>query len=404
MSQEKLVVLGVTGGISAYKSAEIIRQLIKSGFGVKVVMTKNAGEFITPLTLQTLSKNPVITDMFTPYYKEEIEHISLSDELDLLLVAPATANIIGKFANGIADDFLSTLFLSVDRPIVIAPAMNEKMYANEVQQQNIAKLKGLGVEFVDPEKGELACDTIGWGRLADVEKIIKKVLEVIGTGEELLGKKVMVTAGPTQEPIDSVRFLSNPSSGKMGYALAKEAKRRGAEVILISGPTHLEKPSGMEFVSVRTAKEMRKAAMDYFDRADIIIKAAAVSDFRPKKSVPKKIKKEREELRLDLERTPDILEEMGQKKGKRILVGFAAETEDMIENAKEKIRKKNLDLIVANDVSRRDTGFQSDVNKAFLISKNGKVKELPVMRKSLLAREVFDAVVKMLSDKKKKRK
>lgn len=399
MLKEKLIILGVTGGIAAYKSAEIIRGLIKLGASVKVIMTKNANEFITPLTLQTLSKNPVICDMFSPYQKEEIEHIYLSEELDLLLVAPATANIIGKFANGIADDFLSTLFLSIDKPIVIAPAMNEKMYANTTVRHNIDKLRANGVEIIDPGYGELACDTVGWGRLADEETIIKKVVDVLNKKKDLLNKKVMITAGPTQEPIDSVRFLTNPSSGKMGYALAKEAKRRGGEVILISGPTHLMKPVDIDLISIRTAEEMREVAMDNFSNADIVIKASAVSDFRPKKSVSHKIKKESENIVLELERTPDILEEMGSKKGNKILIGFAAETENFIENAKEKIKRKNLDLVVANDVSKKDIGFQSDLNKAFLIYKNGEIKDLPVMTKELLAKEILDSIIEIIQDK-----
>ncbi|HUU49694.1 MAG TPA: bifunctional phosphopantothenoylcysteine decarboxylase/phosphopantothenate--cysteine ligase CoaBC [Nitrospinota bacterium] len=399
MIKEKLIVLGVTGGIAAYKSAEIIRGLIKLGARVKVVMTKNAKEFITPLTLQTLSKNPVICDMFSLDYKEEIEHISLPEELDLLLVAPATANIIGKFANGIADDFLSTLFLSIDRPIIIAPAMNEKMYANKTVRHNIDKLRANGIEIIDPGYGELACDTVGWGRLADEETIIKKVEDVLKRKQDLLNKKVMITAGPTQEPMDSVRFLTNLSSGKMGYALAKEAKRRGAEVILISGPTHLMKPHDIDLISIRTAEEMRKEAMDNFNNADIVIKASAVSDFRPKKSVSHKIKKESENIVLELERTPDILEEMGSKKGNKILIGFAAETENIIKNAKEKIKRKNLDLVVANDVSKKDIGFQSDLNKAFLIFRDGEIKDLPVMTKELLAKEILDSTIKIIQDK-----
>lgn len=398
MIKEKLIVLGVTGGIATYKSAEIIRGLIKLGARVKVVMTKNAKEFITPLTLQTLSKNPVICDMFSLDYKEEIEHISLSEELDLLLVAPATANIIGKFANGIADDFLSTLFLSIDRPIIIAPAMNEKMYANKTVRHNVDKLRANGIEIIDPGYGELACDTVGWGRLADEETIIKKVEDVLKRKQDLLNKKVMITAGPTQEPMDSVRFLTNLSSGKMGYALAKEAKRRGAEVILISGPTHLMKPHDIDLISIRTAEEMRKEAMDNFNNADIVIKASAVSDFRPKKSVSHKIKKESENIVLELERTPDILEEMGSKKGNKILIGFAAETENIIKNAKEKIKRKNLDLVVANDVSKKDIGFQSDLNKAFLIFRDGEIKDLPVMTKELLAKEILDSTIKIIQD------
>jgi len=399
MIKEKLIVLGVTGGIAAYKSAEIIRRLIKLGARIKVVMTKNAREFITPLTLQTLSKNPVICDMFSLDYKEEIEHISLSEELDLLLVAPASANIIGKFANGIADDFLSTLFLSIDRPIIIAPAMNEKMYANKTVRHNIDKLRANGIEIIDPGYGELACDTVGWGRLADEETIIKKVEDVLKRKQDFLNKKVMITAGPTQEPMDSVRFLTNLSSGKMGYALAREAKRRGAEVILISGPTHLMKPHDIDLISIRTAEEMRKEAMDNFNNVDIVIKASAVSDFRPKKSVSHKIKKESENIVLELERTPDILEEMGSKKGNKILIGFAAETENIIKNAKEKIKRKNLDLVVANDVSKKDIGFQSDLNKAFLIFRDGEIKDLPVMTKELLAKEILDSTIKIIQDK-----
>jgi phosphopantothenoylcysteine decarboxylase / phosphopantothenate---cysteine ligase len=401
MLKGKLIILGVTGGIAAYKACEIVRRLVKLGAAVKVVMTKNAAEFITPLTLQTLSKNPVICDMFTPYQREEIEHISLSDELDLLLVAPATANIIGKFANGVADDFLSTLFLSVTKPVVVAPAMNEKMYAHRVVKENFEKLKTMGVEIVEPGYGELACDTVGYGRLADEDLIISKVDEILKKKLDLHHKKILITAGPTQEPIDHVRFLSNPSSGKMGHALAKEAKKRGADVILVEGPTDLPPPPGIELVSVQTAEQMRDAAMKHYKDVDVVIKAAAVSDFRPKRTASGKIKKEKENLKLELMRTPDILKEMGSKKGDQILIGFAAETGDLIKNAKEKIKKKNLDLIVANDVSRKDTGFKSNSNKAIIIYRNGKTKDLPVMTKELLAKEILDCVLSLVNRKRK---
>lgn len=401
MLKGKLIILGVTGGIAAYKACEIVRRLVKLGAAVKVVMTKNAAEFITPLTLQTLSKNPVICDMFTPYQREEIEHISLSDELDLLLVAPATANIIGKFANGFADDFLSTLFLSVTKPVVVAPAMNKNMYAHRVVKENFEKLKTMGVEIVEPGYGELACDTVGYGRLADEDVIISKVGEILKKKLDLHHKKILITAGPTQEPIDRVRFLSNPSSGKMGHALAKEAKKRGADVILVEGPTNLPPPQGIERVSVRTAEEMRDAAMKHYKNVDVVIKAAAVSDFRPKRTASGKIKKEKEDLKLELMRTPDILGEMGSEKGDQILIGFAAETGELIKNAKEKIKKKNLDLIVANDVSRKDTGFKSDSNKAIIIYRNGKTKDLPVMTKERLAKEILDSALSLVNRKRK---
>jgi phosphopantothenoylcysteine decarboxylase/phosphopantothenate--cysteine ligase len=401
MIKGKLIILAVTGGIAAYKSAEIARKLIKSGARVKVVMTKNATEFITPLTMQTLSKNPVITDMFSPHEREEIEHISLSDELDLLLVAPATADIIGKFATGIADDFLSTLFLSVDKPVAVAPAMNKRMYSHRVVQENLARLRDMGVEIIDPGYGELACEAVGYGRLADEEVILKRVADILGKNQDLSKKKIIVTAGPTEEPIDRVRFISNPSSGRLGYALALEAGKRGAEVILIHGPSRLPDPDDIKTIAVRTAEEMRKAVLKHFDSADIVIKAAAVSDFRPKKYVSQKIKKNKGNMTLELERTPDILEELGSKKRKKILVGFAAETENLIVNAKKKIKKKNLDLIVANDVSRSDSGFSSESNKALLIYPGGETRDLPLMSKELLAREIIDCVVKMMKKRRK---
>lgn len=386
------IVLGVSGGIAAYKAVELLRLLTREGAAVNVIMTSNAQKFVTSLTFQTLSGRRVVTDMFSPFAEADIEHISLADKGELLAIAPATANIIGKYAHGIADDFLSTFLLSFCRTVIVAPAMNPNMFVNQVVQENIQILKKRGVYFVEPEWGEMACKVTGQGRLASPEAIFLEILKKLNLKNDFAEKTIIVTAGPTQEPIDAVRFISNLSSGKMGYALAKRAKERGARVVLISGPSHLLPPPGVDFVPVVTALEMKQAVMSHYEKADIIIKSAAVSDFRPKKFSPQKIKKNDASLLLELEKNPDILAEMGAIKGNKILIGFAAETENLREYALGKLKEKNLDMIVANDVSRQDIGFGSDYNSVKIVFRNGKMEELPRMLKDELADAILSRV------------
>jgi phosphopantothenoylcysteine decarboxylase / phosphopantothenate---cysteine ligase len=386
----KKILLGVSGGIAAYKAAELIRLLRKEGCTVHVAMTRNATEFITPLTLQALSGNPVWVDTFQLGLEQEIGHIRLVDDADLFLVAPATANIIGKAASGIADDMLSTLLCVASRiPVVFAPSMNVHMYENPITQENIEKLKRVGRDVVEPDVGELACGHQGVGRLADLETIVEEVLFRLST-RDLQGERILVTAGPTQEEIDPVRFLSNPSSGKMGFALARAAARRGAHVTLVTGPTNCTNPLRVKVVSVKSAEQMRAGVLEAFPDTTAVLMTAAVSDYRPVRKAPQKIKKNVAELRLDLEQTPDILRELGTRKGERILIGFAAETESLVQHAEEKLKKKNLDLIVVNDVSRTDIGFQSEQNQVKILAQDGECTELPLMTKEELAHRILD--------------
>lgn len=404
MDSTRKILLGVTGGIAAYKAAEIIRLLIKKEFEVHVVMTRNAVQFITPLTLQALSGNPVWTDTFHLDRECEIGHIHLVDMSGLLLVAPATANILGKTATGIADDLLSTMLCVATRiPVLFAPSMNVNMYNNPITQENIKKLKKFGYGFIEPEEGELACGYEGVGRLADPEEIVEQVLFRLSP-KDLQGERILVTAGPTEEAVDPVRFLSNPSSGKMGFALARAAAQRGADVTLVTGPTYCRVPARVNCIPVRSAEQMREAVMREFPDSTAVLMAAAVSDYRPVQKARQKIKKKDAAINLKLEKTPDILLELGEKKGPRILIGFAAETESITRHAKEKLNKKNLDLIVANDVSRRDIGFQSEKNQAKFITKNGKIEELPLMEKQILAHKILDRIPVLRKGAHKKRK
>jgi phosphopantothenoylcysteine decarboxylase/phosphopantothenate--cysteine ligase len=405
MSQElplegKTIVLGVTGSIAAFKAVDILRRLTKAGADVVPIMTRAACHFIGPLTFQTLSRQPVMLDEESFRSSDpRMKHIWMAELGDVVLVAPATADIIGKYANGIADDLLSTFLLTTIAPVVLAPAMEPNMYSNPIVQGNLARLKSIGVEVIDPEHGVLASGKIGQGRLAEPEHIVTRVAERLtasGTPQDLQGRTVLVTAGPTQEPLDTVRFLSNPSSGKMGYAIAQAAQERGAEVILVSGPTNLTPPQGVRSWQIRTAMEMYEAVLRAYEKVDIVIKAAAVSDYRPKQAVPYKIKKTDEAQVVELMRNPDILAELGQRKGKRILVGFAAETEDLLANAQKKVQAKNLDLIIANDVGRSETGFGSDENKILILHADGRVEDLPQMSKHKLAHEILDRVVERL--------
>jgi phosphopantothenoylcysteine decarboxylase/phosphopantothenate--cysteine ligase len=400
MLKGKEIVLGVTGGIAAYKAAEFVRLLVKDEVNVHVVMTENAQKFITPLTFQTLSGNPVVTDPFALLEDAKIGHIALADLAELVVILPATANIIGKIANGIADDFLSTMVMATKAPILFVPSMNANMWENKALQKNIQILLDRGYYLLEPGEGELACHWYGRGRLPELSEVLEKI-EDIFSEKDLKAERFLITAGPTQEPIDPVRFITNPSSGKMGYALAKMAKRRGAEVILVAGPTDLPPPRrDIQWVPVRSAEEMRKAVLDHLEGSSVVIKAAAVSDFRSKVISQKKIKKENSNLTLDLKRTKDILEELGKKKGDRILVGFAAETEDLIAHAKEKLKKKNLDFIVVNDLTKPGAGFALDTNQVKLLFPSGEVKDLPLMTKEKVSQFILDDVVRLLKKKK----
>lgn len=396
MLKGKKIILGVTGGIAAYKAAELVRELVRAGAEVCVVMTRSAQAFITPLTFQTLSGNKVTTELFSLIEESEIGHIALADRAELLVIAPATANIIGKIAGGIADDMLTTIVMATKAPVLLAPAMNVHMWENPICQENIQKLRSRGFHFIDPEAGDLACGYEGKGRLAEIPAIVEEIRSILSP-KDLSGETLLVTAGPTEEPIDPVRFLSNRSSGKMGFAVARAARRRGAQVILVSGPSALPVPSGVKFIPVRTAAEMREVVLGNLPGVSVLVMAAAVSDYRPKGTSPEKIKKSRAELTLPLELNPDILHEAGQRKEKRILIGFAAETESLLANARKKLEEKNLDLIVANDVRLPGAGFQVDTNVVKLIDRSGKVEELPLMSKEDLADCVLDRVLLLRS-------
>ncbi len=396
MLRGREIILGVTGGIAAYKAVEILRLMVKSGANVSVVMTANAQRFVHPRTFQTLSRNRVATEMFPEQAAVEENHISWAAKADLALVAPATANIIGKYATGIADDFLSTFLLATRSPVIMAPAMNHNMYLHPVVQANMEKLRNLGVQFVEPETGELAMEgEYGTGRLANPQKIFEFVEQLLSRRGVMAGKKVVVTAGPTQEPIDAVRHISNRSSGKMGFAIARAAAERGAEVALISGPTWLKPPQGVKFLPVTTALEMRDSVFENLETADILVKSAAVVDFRPRKQTREKIKKEKADLTLELERNPDILAEVGSRKGNLILVGFAAETDKLMEYGKKKLTDKNLDFIVINDIGNSEIGFASDDNKVVIMDRNGGVEELPRMPKEKLAEHILDRILNL---------
>lgn len=386
------IVLGISSSISIYKSCEIIRQFQKKDYEVQVIMTKNASRMISPLLFSALSGRKVYVDPLDEDSSERISHISLAQETSLLLIAPATANIIGKFASGVADDFLSTIFMVVRCPVLIAPAMNEAMYYHRQTQQNIQKLKAYGVKFVDPEKGYLACQEEGWGRLAAVEKIVEEGIGLIHQTQSLKGITVLVTAGPTREFLDPVRFLTNPSSGKMGYELAEEARRRGADVVLVSGPTHLIPPFGVKLEKIETAEEMEKKVIKHFQKSDIVIMAAAVSDFKFDDTQKKKIKKQEGEEKLRIVQTRDVLKRLGQKKGKKILVGFAAETENIVKNALQKIKEKNLDLIVANNVLEEGIGFESDFNQVNIIYPDGKTIQTEKRSKREISQIILDKI------------
>ena len=401
MLKGKKIVLGVTGGIAAYKAAEFVRLLVKAEADVHVVMTQNAQKFITPLTFQTLSGNPVVTDPFALLEDAEIGHIALADLAELVVILPATANIIGKIANGIADDFLSTMVMATRASVLFVPSMNVNMWQNKALQRNIETLLERGYHLLEPGEGELACHWYGKGRLPELTEVIEK-MEDLFSPKDLRGEQILITTGPTQEPIDPVRFVTNRSSGKMGYALAKMAGRRGAEVILISGPVSLPLPRrDIKLLPVRSAEEMKRAVLANLEGSSVVIMAAAVSDYRPRVVSERKIKKGDFDTSLALERTEDILGKLGKRKGARILVGFAAETEDLIANAQKKLKGKNLDLIVANDVTKPGAGFGSDTNQVKILYASGGVKDLPVMSKEEVSQVILDDVVSLLKRKNK---
>ncbi len=399
MLHGKCLLLGVTGGIAAYKAAEVLRLLIKAGADVHVIMTQSARQFVTPLTFQTLSGHPVHTEMFNLVQEQEIGHISLADRADLVLIAPATANVIGKIANGIADDLLTTTIMATRAKVLFAPAMNTNMWQNPLYQMNQQRLEQLGYQFIEPVYGDLACGWQGQGKLPDPEAIVTAVQGCLGPGD-LSGRTVLVTAGPTREELDPVRFLSNYSSGKMGYALATAARDRGARVILVSGPVSHPAPAGLTLIRVTSAQEMYEVVLEKAGEADVIIKAAAVADYRPVERATQKTKKgQTETLSVALQRNPDILAELGRRKEGQILVGFAAETDHLLEHARDKLQAKNLDMIVANDVTQNGAGFDADTNIVRLLTCDGQCEELPQMAKSAVASSILDRVAAMLSAK-----
>jgi len=389
--KNKQIILGVTGGIAAYKAVELLRLLTKAGADVHVIMTRSAQEFVTPLTFQTLSSNPVHTELFNLIAEREIGHIALADRADLFIVAPATANLIGKIASGIADDMLTTTVMATKAPVLIAPAMNVNMYTNPLYKDNEDKLRRYGYLFVPPEKGALACGWEGDGKLAAPESIFEAVMTTLSP-HDLVGQTIMITAGPTREELDPVRFISNHSSGKMGYALARAAQHRGARVILVSGPVQLPPPFGVELVAVTSAKEMHSAVMERVEGCSVIIKAAAVADYTPAQRHGEKIKKNSADLSLQLVKTPDILAELGTLNKRPLLVGFAAETGNLAEFATRKLHSKNADMIIANDVSQSDAGFNVDTNRVSLFFRDGRQKELELMSKDLLATVILDQI------------
>jgi len=386
------VIVGVTGGIAAYKAAELVRLLVKEGAVTRVAMTRHATKFVTPLTLETLSGNRVVADMWDPETRP-LDHITWGQESDLIILAPATANFIGKMAHGIGDDFLSTVVIAATARVLVCPSMNTQMYLSQAVQENLRILRARGYTIMEPGSGELACHTEGPGRLPEPEDIVEEARRLLSR-QDLSGLRILVTAGATLEPLDPVRYMSNRSSGKMGYALARAASMRGAKVTLVSGPTTLKPPRDVALSHVKTAEEMRRAVLAECQQYDVIIKAAAVLDWRPKETAAHKIKKGRGVQTLELVENPDILAELGCSRGNRrcVLVGFAAETQDLIANAQEKLKKKNLDLIVVNDVSREDAGFEADTNAVKIVYRDGPMEELPLMPKQEVADQLLDRV------------
>lgn len=390
----KNIVLGVTGGIAAYKAAQTASDLVKSGADVDVIMTKNACEFITPATFRAITKNPVTTDTFDEPKIYDINHIALAQKADAFLIAPATANIIGKIASGIADDMLSTTVAATNAPVIIAPAMNSGMYENPIVQSNIEKLKKFGYIFADPEEGRLACGDVGKGRLCGGDVLLEKICDAL-TKKDLLNKNILITAGPTHEYMDPVRYITNPSSGKMGYALARNAKRRGANVTLISGPVNIQPIDGVKIVNVISALQMYEEVIKCCETADIIVKSAAVGDFRPKGCSEHKLKKD-DVATIELEKNPDILSEVCKKAKNAVVVGFCMETRDLKRQAYEKLLRKGVDLIAANNIAEKNAGFAGDNNTVSIIDKNGKSDDLANMPKLELAKIIFDRALELI--------
>lgn len=403
MLSNKTIIVGVTGGIAAYKACDVVSKLKKLNANIHVIMTESACEFVQPMTFQTLSNNFVINDMFKEPKTWEVEHIELAKEADAFLIVPATANFIGKLAAGIADDMLTTTVMATRAPVIIAPAMNTNMYTNRIVQANMDKLGDLGYRFIDPASGRLACGDIGAGKLADVDDILAFIVDFFEKGSEakdLAGRKIMISAGPTIEAIDPVRYITNRSSGKMGYAIAKRAVARGAQVTLVSGKTDLEVPEGLaKFISIESADDLYENLVGEFDSNDVVIQSAAVADYKPKSYSDKKIKKKDSDLRIDLCRNKDIAQELGKIKGNKVLVGFAAETNDVLKNAAKKIKKKNLDFIVANDLTMQGAGFSTETNIVKIIEADGRIKEYPKLLKSEVGDIILDKVRDILENK-----
>ena len=393
MLSNKNIVLGVSGGIAAYKACELTSRLKKQNANIDVIMTKSAVEFVTPLTFQSLSLNQVVTDMFDKTKYWEIEHISLAKKADIIVLAPATANVIGKLVSGIADDMLTTTVMASKAIKLIAPAMNTNMYENVIVQKNIETLKHLGYYFLEPSEGRLACGDVGKGKMAEPKLIEEKIIELLLKKRDLEGKSVLVTAGPTREALDPIRFITNYSTGKMGFAIAEKAAARGAKVYLVAGPSNLPTPCGVDRYDVESALDMYGAVMKLMEKADIIIKNAAVADYRPAEISNEKIKKSEGELFIKLQRNPDILQELGKVKGHRVLIGFAMETQNLIENARAKVEKKNLDFIVANDLRTEGAGFAGDTNVVKIIDSQGNIEEVSLMSKSELADIILDKAI-----------
>ena len=396
MLTNKTIVLGITGGIAAYKAVDIASKLTQAGANVRVIMTKSALEFITPLTFESITGNAVVTDMFQTNAEHRINHVALSEIADVIVIAPATANIIAKIACGIADDMLACTVLATKAPIIISPSMHTNMYENSITQENIAKLKERGFTIIEPSAGRLASGGYGTGRLPDTEVILGAIQQALGKSGNLKGKRIVVTAGGTQEDIDPVRYIGNRSSGKMGYAIAAAARDRGANVTLITTPTAIAIPEGIKTVTVRSALQMKDAVVKATAKADVLLMAAAVADYTPKTTAKQKIKKGAGGLTLELVKTPDIISEV---KGKFLKIGFAAETQNLLANAKKKLASKGLDMIVANDVTSKGSGFGTDTNKVTLISKDGKQESLPLMSKREVAEKLMDRVGKMIGKK-----
>lgn len=403
MLSNKTIVVGVTGGIAAYKACDVVSKLKKLNANIHVVMTESACEFVNPMTFQTLSNNFVINDMFKEPKTWEVEHIELAKKADAFLIVPATANFIGKLASGIADDMLTTTVMATRAQVIVAPAMNTNMYTNKIVQDNIHKLSDLGYMFIEPTSGRLACGDIGPGKLADVDDIIKYVVtffEEKSTDKDLVGRKIMISAGPTIEAIDPVRYITNRSSGKMGYAIAKRAVARGAKVTLVSGKTDLDIPKGLaKFIAIESADDLYKNLVSEFDSNEVVIQSAAVADYKPKSYSDKKIKKKDSDLCIELSRNKDIAHELGKIKGDKVLVGFAAETNDVLENAAKKVKKKNLDFIVANDLTKQGAGFATETNIVKIIDADGRINEYPKLLKSEVGDKILDKVRDILENK-----